>query len=104
MLLMKNKCCRYLISTLEQVPEQFQMNMAQVLFQFGAYLTQKDFTLSHQKVNLFLPEDFEPKVNCARSFLQQEILQPNIMEKVLFTDESTFTRDGIFDSHISQFS
>lgn len=51
-----------------------------------------------QKVHSLLPEDHEPRVNCARWFLQKDIVQPNFLENVLFTDESSFTREGIFNS------
>lgn len=54
-----------------------------------------------QKVQSLLPEDFVPRVNCVRWFLEQDIVDPNFLSKVLFTDEATFTRDGIFNSRNS---
>jgi len=54
-----------------------------------------------QKVHSLVERDYEPRVNCARWFLQQDIIQPNFLENVLFTDESSFTREGIFNSRNS---
>ncbi|CAL1290190.1 unnamed protein product, partial [Larinioides sclopetarius] len=38
-------------------------------------------------------------VTFARWFLQQSLLQPQFVVSVLFTDEATFTCDGVFDMH-----
>lgn len=54
-----------------------------------------------QKFQSLIPEDFVPKVNCIQSFLEQDIVDPNFLRKVLFTDEATFSRDGILNSRNS---
>lgn len=54
-----------------------------------------------QKVHSLLEQDHEHRVNCARWFLQQDIFQPNFLSKVMFTDEASFTREGVFNSRNS---
>lgn len=64
---------------------------------------EKNLYLFHlQKVQSLLSEDFAPIVNCVRWFLEQYIVQPNFLSKVLLTDEATFSRDGILNSRNSQ--
>lgn len=53
------------------------------------------------KVHSLLPGDYVPRVNFVRWCLQQDIVHPNFLRNVLFSDESTFTRDGIFNSRNS---
>lgn len=48
-----------------------------------------------QKVQSLLPEDFVPRVNCIRWFLEQDIVDPNFLSKVFFTDQATFSREEI---------
>ncbi|GBM43308.1 hypothetical protein AVEN_220834-1 [Araneus ventricosus] len=48
-----------------------------------------------QKVQALIPADYVPRVEFARWFLQQLEAQPDFSAHVLFTDESTFTREGI---------
>ncbi|GBO26043.1 hypothetical protein AVEN_192585-1 [Araneus ventricosus] len=46
-----------------------------------------------------IPADYAPRVEFARWFLQQLAAQPEFSAHVLFTDESTFTREGISNTH-----
>ncbi|GBL93999.1 hypothetical protein AVEN_76716-1 [Araneus ventricosus] len=48
-----------------------------------------------QKVQDLIPADYAPRVEFSRWFLQQLAVQPDFSTHVLFTDESTFTREGI---------
>lgn len=50
-----------------------------------------------QKVQALKAEDYLKRVECARWFLRQDIESPNFIKNVLFTDESSFTREGIFN-------
>ncbi|GBM84915.1 hypothetical protein AVEN_23714-1 [Araneus ventricosus] len=52
-----------------------------------------------QKVQALIPADYAPRVEFARWFLQQLAAQPDFNVHVLFTDESTFTREGISNTH-----
>ncbi|GBM06856.1 hypothetical protein AVEN_173609-1 [Araneus ventricosus] len=52
-----------------------------------------------QKVQGFIPADYAPRVEFARWFLQQLEAQPDFSAHLLFTDESTFTRKGISNTH-----
>ncbi|GBN31960.1 hypothetical protein AVEN_39360-1 [Araneus ventricosus] len=52
-----------------------------------------------QKVQALIPTDYAPRVEFARWFLQQPVAQPDFIAHVLFTDESTFTREGISNTH-----
>lgn len=52
-----------------------------------------------QKVQALKPEDYAPRVEFSRWLLQQLAAQPGFSANVLFTDESTFTRDGICNTH-----
>lgn len=47
-----------------------------------------------QKVQSLLPEDFVPRVNCIRWFLEQGIVDPNFLSNVFFTDQATFSREA----------
>ncbi|GBN48654.1 hypothetical protein AVEN_220404-1 [Araneus ventricosus] len=52
-----------------------------------------------QKVQALIPAVYAPRVEFARWFLQQPAAQPNFSAHVLFMDESTFTREGISNTH-----
>ncbi|GBN95133.1 hypothetical protein AVEN_243365-1 [Araneus ventricosus] len=52
-----------------------------------------------QKVQALIPADYAPSVEIAHWFLQQLAAQPDFSAHVLFTDESTFTREGISNTH-----
>lgn len=43
--------------------------------------------------------DYPRRVTFARWYLQQCTVQPQFAASVLFTDEATFTRDGMFNTH-----
>ncbi|GBO21048.1 hypothetical protein AVEN_85134-1 [Araneus ventricosus] len=52
-----------------------------------------------QKVQALIPADYAPRVEFASWFLQQLEAQPDFSAHVLFTDENTFTREGISNTH-----
>ncbi|GBN77577.1 hypothetical protein AVEN_26135-1 [Araneus ventricosus] len=52
-----------------------------------------------QKVQAVIPADYAPRVEFARWFLQQIAAQPDFSAHVLFTDETTFTREDISNTH-----
>lgn len=54
-----------------------------------------------QKVQALNPRDYPRRVECSRWFLNKEIENPMFLEQVLFTDEASFTREGIFNSRNS---
>lgn len=54
-----------------------------------------------QKVQALKPEDFPCRVNCARWFLDKDLNNPMFIEQVLFTDEASFNREGIFNNRTS---
>lgn len=54
-----------------------------------------------RKVQHLLPEDFPRRRDFCTWFLQQTQIDPNFPRKVLWTDETTFTRHGIFNQHNS---
>lgn len=52
-----------------------------------------------QKVQALLPRDFVPRIEYCNWYIQrcgEDILFP---QRILFTDESCFTREGLFNSH-----
>lgn len=51
-----------------------------------------------QKVQALKPEDFPRRVNCARWFLEKDINDPLFLDKVIFTDEASFSREGILNN------
>ncbi|GBM48209.1 hypothetical protein AVEN_72485-1 [Araneus ventricosus] len=52
-----------------------------------------------QKVQALIPADYAPRVEFACWFLQQLATQPDFSARALFTDESTFTCEGISNTH-----
>ncbi|GBM88140.1 hypothetical protein AVEN_125287-1 [Araneus ventricosus] len=52
-----------------------------------------------QKVQALIPADYAPRVEFARWFLQQLAGHPDFSAHVLFTDKSTFTREGISNTY-----
>jgi hypothetical protein len=48
-----------------------------------------------QKVQALEPEDHPKRVESARWFLHKELDKPNFLKSVLFTDEASFTREGV---------
>lgn len=54
-----------------------------------------------QKVQTLEPRDYPSHVACSRWFLHKMADEPDFLEKFLFTDECSFTRDGIFNSRKS---
>lgn len=56
---------------------------------------------SMQKVQTLHEDDFQRRVNCSRWFLRKTIETPTFLAKVLFTDEATFNKEGVFNSRNS---
>jgi len=54
-----------------------------------------------QRVQAITPDDYLPSLNFARWYLQQTAANPTFPADVLFTDEATFTRSGMFNIHNS---
>jgi hypothetical protein len=50
----------------------------------------------YTKVQSVLPQDYEPRMQHAHWLLERN---DNFLEKVLWTDEALFTRDGVFNRH-----
>jgi hypothetical protein len=54
---------------------------------------------SYSKVQHLLPEDYAPRVEFCTCLLEQHAENPFFLKKILFTDESYFSRQGTFNSH-----
>lgn len=54
-----------------------------------------------QKVQALEPADFERRIQFSHWFLQQSAELPQFSSNVMFSDESCFTRDGLFNTHNS---
>lgn len=54
-----------------------------------------------QKVQALNVEDYPRRMECSRWILREEIEDPSFLEKVLFTDEASFSRQGIFNCRTS---
>lgn len=52
-----------------------------------------------QRVQALTPEDPARRVRFCQWILQQSELHPNFLNEILFTDECTFTRNGIMNFH-----
>lgn len=52
-----------------------------------------------QRVQALSAEDFQPRMNFCNTILQHVNRYPGFLSKILFTDEASFGRDGIFNFH-----
>lgn len=52
-----------------------------------------------QRVQGLQPADYQARVNFSTWFLQQSAADPDFCAHVLFTDECTFSREGILNTH-----
>lgn len=52
-----------------------------------------------QRVQALNPDDPERRIEFCQWILQQNEANPNFVDEILFTDECTFTRNGIFNFH-----
>lgn len=52
-----------------------------------------------QRVQQLLPADYPRRVAFCRTMLERTERDPNIFEKILWTDESRFERIGVFNIH-----
>lgn len=63
-------------------------------------LNEENFHAYHlQRVQLLNPDDYPKRVRFAQWFLEESANDPNFPAYVLFTDEATFTREGVFNHH-----
>lgn len=53
----------------------------------------------YTRVQNLMPQDYQNRMDFCNWILQQEQRDPNFLLKVLFTDESLFSREGIFNTH-----
>jgi hypothetical protein len=53
----------------------------------------------YTKVQHLLPEDYAPRVEFCTWLLEQHAENPIFLKKILFTNESYFSRQGTFNSH-----
>lgn len=51
-----------------------------------------------QKVHALEPQDYPGRVDCSRWFLHKLADDPDFLKSVIFTDESSFNQDGIFNT------
>lgn len=54
-----------------------------------------------QRVQLLEAEDYPKRVTFCQWFMQRTAVDPNFPTYVLFTDEASFTREGVFNTHNS---
>lgn len=52
-----------------------------------------------QRVQALNPADYQLRLNFCQWVVQQYALQSDFIADILFTDEATFTREGIFNAH-----
>jgi hypothetical protein len=53
----------------------------------------------YQRVQALQPPDYAPRLDFCRWFLGQMEAQPDLPGLVFFTDEATFTQEGVFNIH-----
>lgn len=51
------------------------------------------------QVQALEPQDYAPRIQFCRWLLNADIEQAQFLKKILYTDESKFTRDGVFNIH-----
>lgn len=52
-----------------------------------------------QRVQTLLPRDYEPRVAFCQTMIQKHREDPRFFEKILWSDESTFKKDGYMNLH-----
>jgi hypothetical protein len=55
------------------------------------------------KVQDLKPQDFDARLHFCDTILRRHCENPNFLRAVLWTDESLFTRDGVFNTHNSHY-
>ena len=53
----------------------------------------------YRQVQALLPEDYLPRVNFCEWLLERHENDPGFISNILWTDESYFSRDGVFNMH-----
>lgn len=53
----------------------------------------------YRQVQELLPDDLPIRVDFCQTLQERTALSPNFLKCILFTDEATFTRQGMFNSH-----
>lgn len=66
---------------------------------FNALHRNNHHPFRYQRVQGLNPADFQPRVNFCDWLLQQSNQQRNFTSFILFTDEATFSKEGIFNHH-----
>lgn len=56
-----------------------------------------------QRVQALTPADYAPRVEFCRWYLRRCLDEPRFSRMILFTDEASFTREGVFNSRNSHF-
>ncbi|GBL99248.1 hypothetical protein AVEN_177293-1 [Araneus ventricosus] len=56
-----------------------------------------------QRIQTLQPGDYEPRIAFAQWYLEKCVTDSILPTKVLFTDEASFTREGIFNTHNAHF-
>lgn len=59
----------------------------------------EQYPYHYTKVQHLLPRDYQLRVNFADYYLNQVNLRPNYGSRILYTDECTFTKNGMFNTH-----
>lgn len=54
-----------------------------------------------RRVHCLMPQDYPRRIEFCTWLLENERREPGFVHRILFTDESQFTREGIFNSHNS---
>ena len=52
-----------------------------------------------QRVQLLQPDDYPKHAEFAQWFLQKDAVDPIFPASTLFMDETSFTREGVFNAH-----
>lgn len=63
------------------------------------FLQKKNCTHSITRVQHLWPEDYSRRKSFCEDFLRKVNRDPKFLSRVIFSDESLFTREGIFNSH-----
>ncbi|CAH0406910.1 unnamed protein product [Chilo suppressalis] len=56
-------------------------------------------SLSHKKVQDLISSDYGRRIQSCEGILRSNNDDPKFFDRILWTDESTFTRSGIFNIH-----
>lgn len=85
-------------TSVRKLSEQFHMSRTSV-----SRILQNNLLYPYhiQRVQALTPEDFQPRLQFCQTMLRHINRYPNFLSKILFTDEASFGRDGVFNFHNS---